>query len=534
MIKRLLFIGFLLFPVFLSGEPVERHGVSFTSGWTGLPSFVKKYIKQENEYWNLQGFNLGFSYIYFGKGGPKGIFSGRYSFTYDRYNVLPKREDFVAQNADVYILDAAAIWTIFPSLPVNLYTGIGTGWGFVRIYNWDVTSPIADPDKVQKAKDSWWAKIPVPLPIIYIPFGLNIRIKNFILNVETGLRDIPYLSGGFTYAFGKSEDVKIIKETVQLPPPPPETGRVKGKVVDSETNTGLGRAVIEMKDSGISALSVGDDGSFITPELKSGEVELVATKEGYTPQSVKVKVEQGKTIETTIALKKEIQIGAIGGFVHDLEDKPLSAEITVLPVELPQGTEGVQAISTKSDVNTGEYMIKLKPGSYTVNAKLEKYKPATINAIVKQGFKTKVDFKLEPETTMPPPPPVPVPVEKKSKVYIEKEKIVITETIYFASGKANILPISFSILDDVAEVLLKNPEIKVRIEGHTDSVGRDDLNLKLSQARAESVMKYLIQKGVSPERLEAKGYGETIPIADNSTPEGRAKNRRVEFVIIKQ
>lgn len=533
MIKKLLCAGFLLFHSLLFAEPVERYGISFNSGWTGLPSFVKKAVASENAYMNLQGFSLGVAYVYYGKGGPKGIFSGRYSFTYDRFNVLPKREDFVAQNADVYILDAAAIWTIFPSLPVNLYTGIGTGWGFVRIYNWDVTSPIADQEKVQKAKDMW-GKYPLPLPIIYIPIGLNIRIKNFIINVETGLRDIPYLSGGFTYAFGKSEDVKIIKETVQLPPPPPDTGRIKGKVIDADTNTALSRAIIEMKESGISALSAGDDGSFITPELKSGETELIATKEGYTPQSVKVKVEQGKTIEANIALKKEVQIGAIAGLVHDLQGKPLSAQISVLSADLPQGTEGIQPVTTTSDANTGEYMIKLKPGNYTVNAKLENYKTASINAIVKQGFKTKVDFTLELETTPPPSPPPAIPVEKKSKVYIEKEKIVITDTIYFGSGKANILPLSFVILDAVADLLQKNPEIKIRIEGHTDSMGRDDLNMKLSQARAESVMKYLIKKGVTAERLEAKGYGETMPIADNTTPDGRAKNRRVEFVIIKQ
>jgi outer membrane protein OmpA-like peptidoglycan-associated protein len=536
MTKRLFFLLSVVLTTQVLAEPVERHGISFSSGWTGLPSFVKKAIAKEGEYWNLQGFNLGVSYVYYGKGGPKGVFSGRYSFTYDRFNVLPERSDFVAQNADIYILDVAAIWTIFPSLPVNLYTGFGTGWGFVRIYNWDVTSPIADPEKVQEAKDSWWAKLPVPLPIIYIPVGLNIRIKNFILNVEAGVRDIPYLSGGFTYAFGKSEDVKIVKETVQLPPPPPDTGKIKGIVIDSESKTPVGRAIIEMKGSGISDLSAGDDGTFVTPELKSGEIELIAKKDGYIPQTVSVKIEQGKTTETTIALKKELQIGAIGGIVTDIQGKPLQATISILPEQqVPEKAgETPQSLSTVSDANTGEYMIKLKPGNYTVNAKLENYKPATMNAVVKAGFKTKLDIKLEPESTPAPPiPPAPAPVEKKSKVYIEKEKIVISETIYFASAKANILPVSFAILDDVAKLLLENPDIKVRIEGHTDNVGRDDLNLRLSQARADSVMKYLIKKGVTPERLEAKGYGETMPIADNSTPEGRAKNRRVEFVITK-
>ncbi len=535
--KRALFVVILLsISTTLFAEPVERHGISFSGGWTGLPSFIKKPLnKNSDTYINFQGTNLGVAYVYYGKGGPKGIFSGKFAFDYHRYTALPKRQDFVAENADAYMFDIAGIWTLLPSLPVNLYAGIGTGWAIVRIYNWDVTSPIADPEKVQEVKDTF-GKYPLPFPVLYIPIGINFRIKNFILNVEAGIRDFPYLQGGFTYAFGKAEDVKIVKETIQIPPPPPDTGRIRGRVIEAETNVGLARAIIEMKGSGISDLSAGDDGSFITPELKSGEVELVVSKEGYTQQSVKVMVERGKTIETSIALRKEIQIGAIAGFVQNLEGKPLSATITVLPIESVPGTANLQPFSTISDVNTGEYMIKLKPGSYTVNVRHENYKPVTINAIVKQGFKTKVDFKLEPETA-PSPPPVPspaAPMEKKSRVYIEKEKIVITDTIYFVSGKANILPVSFAILDDIAELLSKNPEIHIRIEGHTDSVGNDSLNMKLSQARAESVMNYLIKKGIAPQRMEAKGYGETMPVADNSTPDGRAKNRRVEFVITKQ
>jgi OOP family OmpA-OmpF porin len=76
-----------------------------------------------------------------------------------------------------------------------------------------------------------------------------------------------------------------------------------------------------------------------------------------------------------------------------------------------------------------------------------------------------------------------------------------------------------------------NPTIKVEIQGHTDSQGRESTNLKLSQKRAESVRTYLIKKSVGSERMTAKGYGKTVPIADNRTSAGRAQNRRVEFVI---
>ena len=126
---------------------------------------------------------------------------------------------------------------------------------------------------------------------------------------------------------------------------------------------------------------------------------------------------------------------------------------------------------------------------------------------------------------LPPPTPVEVVVE---------EKIAITERIHFEFDKANIRPVSYPILDDVILLLQKNQQINlVRIEGHTDWIGSDEYNLKLSQRRANAVRDYLSTYGISPDRLIAVGYGESRPIADNNTVEGRARNRRIEFMSIK-
>jgi outer membrane protein OmpA-like peptidoglycan-associated protein len=124
--------------------------------------------------------------------------------------------------------------------------------------------------------------------------------------------------------------------------------------------------------------------------------------------------------------------------------------------------------------------------------------------------------------------------QKYQLIVVTKEKIELKQTIYFDFGKATIKPVSFPLLDEVALALTDNPNIKVRIEGHTDSVGNDKKNMKLSQARADSVRAYLVKKGIDPARMESKGYGETVPIADNRAQEGRDQNRRVEFVIISQ
>jgi outer membrane protein OmpA-like peptidoglycan-associated protein len=124
----------------------------------------------------------------------------------------------------------------------------------------------------------------------------------------------------------------------------------------------------------------------------------------------------------------------------------------------------------------------------------------------------------------------------KQLVALSAEKIEILDKVYFATGKARIRAQSYRLLDNVAAVLAAHPEIaKVRVEGHTDDQGDDGENLRLSQERADAVRAYLVGKGkVDAARLEAAGYGETRPIKDNATDEGRAENRRVEFVIVPQ
>jgi OmpA-OmpF porin, OOP family len=103
--------------------------------------------------------------------------------------------------------------------------------------------------------------------------------------------------------------------------------------------------------------------------------------------------------------------------------------------------------------------------------------------------------------------------------------------IQFESGKDVIKKFSYSILDKVAKVMKQNPSYNLEINGHTDSQGAAAMNLELSQKRAEAVKNYLTKSGIDASRLAAKGFGQTIPVADNTTAAGRAKNRRVEFKV---
>jgi outer membrane protein OmpA-like peptidoglycan-associated protein len=121
----------------------------------------------------------------------------------------------------------------------------------------------------------------------------------------------------------------------------------------------------------------------------------------------------------------------------------------------------------------------------------------------------------------------------KQLVVITKNQLQILDQVKFVTNSAKLSPASNKLLDNIARVLLAHPEIwKVKVEGHTDDRGNDDKNMTLSQNRANSVVAYLVKKGVAPERLEAIGHGETKPIEDNTTKKGRAQNRRVEFNIV--
>jgi outer membrane protein OmpA-like peptidoglycan-associated protein len=135
-----------------------------------------------------------------------------------------------------------------------------------------------------------------------------------------------------------------------------------------------------------------------------------------------------------------------------------------------------------------------------------------------------------------PPPPVEEAPPPPKRVEVRDNQIVINEKVQFEYNSAKILEVSHSLLDEVAKVIKEHPQIQlIEVQGHASAEGSDDYNLKLSDKRARAVHMYLIKKaGIAETLLQSKGYGETVPVADNETEEGKEKNRRVEFHILKQ
>ena len=127
-------------------------------------------------------------------------------------------------------------------------------------------------------------------------------------------------------------------------------------------------------------------------------------------------------------------------------------------------------------------------------------------------------------------------VERKLIAFIEDKNKPIDKTTWFSfdrldfeTGSATLKPSSAEQLKNIAEIMKAYPKVKMKIGGYTDNVGNADANLKLSQKRAENTMQEIVKLGVDAKRLEAEGYGEKHPVADNSTEEGRAKNRRIDL-----
>jgi outer membrane protein OmpA-like peptidoglycan-associated protein len=115
---------------------------------------------------------------------------------------------------------------------------------------------------------------------------------------------------------------------------------------------------------------------------------------------------------------------------------------------------------------------------------------------------------------------------------MEQSGNIVLEGINFETNSAQITPDSEPTLTKALNTLRTNPQLRVEIQGHTDDVGNDRANQRLSESRANSVRDYLVQRGIDGSRMTTRGYGETTPLVPNDSDENRAKNRRIQFQVL--
>lgn len=185
---------------------------------------------------------------------------------------------------------------------------------------------------------------------------------------------------------------------------------------------------------------------------------------------------------------------------------PLAALVTVL---------GAGTKFTTTGEGIGEQSVA--PGAVELSAWSEGYRPERVRVQVSEGGRSAARITLQP-----------------SRVVVLPNQVQVRDKIFFEFDSAIIKAESFRILDDLAATLDNRPDIGiVEVQGHTDDQGTDEYNLKLSQARAESVRDYLVRTGVPADRLLARGYGESLPLQPGQSEEAREANRRVMFVILR-
>jgi outer membrane protein OmpA-like peptidoglycan-associated protein len=202
------------------------------------------------------------------------------------------------------------------------------------------------------------------------------------------------------------------------------------------------------------------------------------------------------------------------GYIHGKVTDRTTGKAVEADVELYDVTTGKLATAAYSDPQTGEFLVCLPRGQeYALNASAEGYLFYSKNYSVAQSEATgaDLDVKLNPITA---------------------GQTIELRNIFFETASFDLLPKSTVELDNLARMLGANKDMRIEVGGHTDNVGNDAANQKLSEQRANAVREFLIAKGIDGTRIVAKGYGETKPIATNETEEGRAQNRRTEVTVL--
>lgn len=278
-------------------------------------------------------------------------------------------------------------------------------------------------------------------------------------------------------------------------------GRVVGTILDAETGLPLSGSVSFPGKPISPTVSDSVTGFFSAPVIV-GTVIARAEVEGYIPSSATLVVPDDESVPVDFRLNRSTPPGGqVSGTVSDNSTGfPLTASISVEESD-------VSAISSVS----GAFSMNLPDGTWSLRARSDGYIESVKTVFVSGGAMAIVDFSLN--------------------TALESGETMSFASIYFDSGSDVIQPISYTILDNVVSLLAVNSGVTVEIVGHTDSDGSSSMNQDLSLRRARSVKNYLIQHGIDAGRLSTSGMGESHPIASNSTSQGKAENRRIDFII---
>ncbi|MEO0071216.1 MAG: PorV/PorQ family protein [candidate division WOR-3 bacterium] len=324
-----------------------------------------------------------------------------------------------------------------------------------------------------------------------ITAGVGVNLGKFALDYSLS----PYGKLGFAHRLSLS--LKLLRKGL---------GSLRLRVIDAETRRPLWAQVTL---SGIKDFKGETDksGELLQKGLLPGQLVIYTYSPGYNSRTDTMRILGDREQSAVIALER-VKYSTLLGTIYDAAtNKPISGNITY---------QGPAFGKEVADSVSGTFVIRSLPsGKYTLNVQgPEGYIPQSCTLTLEPGKIVRRDFYL-----------------------VKPKETIILEGVNFETGKADILPKFIPILNKAGRILQENPGIVVELAGHTDpreiNTAEFPSNWELSQARAEAVRKFLIENfQIAPERLIARGYADTQPIAPNDTEEGMAKNRRTEFRII--
>jgi outer membrane protein OmpA-like peptidoglycan-associated protein len=240
--------------------------------------------------------------------------------------------------------------------------------------------------------------------------------------------------------------------------------------------------------------------------------------DGYKPGSCEANIpKEGGEVPIDCPLEALPRVGSVSGRVRDADTSQPLGGVAVVLTDLQK-----KELRLTTDSSGAFKFDNVAPGAAELSIVADGYLVLVAPTDVKPRQDASVDLILRPKP-------------KQISVQVTATEITIKQQIQFALDSAVILPESFGLLTEIADSVIRHPEIRrLEVQGHTDNSGTPDHNMILSEQRAEAVRAWLVQHGVQADRLVAKGYGQDKPLVPNITQQMRQKNRRVQFIILEK
>jgi outer membrane protein OmpA-like peptidoglycan-associated protein len=293
--------------------------------------------------------------------------------------------------------------------------------------------------------------------------------------------------------------------TVDLELQPITWGALAGQVVDAETGAPISDADVSVAGQ---QLKSNRDGRFSIETITAGALAIQASKKSYSDGSLSLKLAPDGSADATIRLEP-IKVGTVRGQVLDAKTGEVVAQARV----------SIGGKSTETDSAGSFSFTDIGIGRVLVSGRHADYADGGAYAVLEGGQAAEVTIRLnlrrEDVTNL--------------EAALASEGTIDLYGIYFDSGRDQFKPSSLSTLRAVLEVMKRAPERRFEIAGHTDSDGADSSNQNLSERRAKTVIRWLVENGIEANRIDATGFGETQPAAPNDSASGKALNRRVQL-----